>query len=28
LREAVRPYAREAQLEEVTYYWLLAFRLK
>ena len=28
LREAVLPFASEAQLEEVTYYWLLVFRLK
>jgi demethylmenaquinone methyltransferase/2-methoxy-6-polyprenyl-1,4-benzoquinol methylase len=28
LRDAMRPYASEAHLEEVTYYWLLVFRLK
>ena len=28
LREAVRPYASEAHVEDVTYYWLLVFRLK
>ncbi len=28
LREAVLPFASEAQLEEVHYYWLLTFRLK
>jgi SAM-dependent methyltransferase len=28
LREAVRPVAREAQLESLTYYWLLVFHLK
>ena len=28
LAEAVRPVAREAHLEELTYYWLLAFTLK
>ena len=28
LTAAVRPIAREAQLESLTYYWLLTFRLK
>jgi SAM-dependent methyltransferase len=28
LREAVRPVAREAHLESLTYYWLLVFHLK
>jgi SAM-dependent methyltransferase len=28
LTEAVRPVAREAHLESLTYYWLLVFRLK
>jgi demethylmenaquinone methyltransferase/2-methoxy-6-polyprenyl-1,4-benzoquinol methylase len=28
LADVVRPYAREAHLEDITYYWLLAFRLK
>jgi demethylmenaquinone methyltransferase/2-methoxy-6-polyprenyl-1,4-benzoquinol methylase len=28
LTEAVRPVAREARLEALTYYWLLAFTLK
>lgn len=28
LADAVRPVAREAHLEELTYYWLLAFTLK
>jgi SAM-dependent methyltransferase len=28
LREAVRPVAREARLESLTYYWLLVFHLK
>ena len=28
LAAAVRPIAREAQLESLTYYWLLTFRLK
>jgi SAM-dependent methyltransferase len=28
LRDAVRPFASEARLEEVTYYWLLVLRLK
>ena len=28
LADAVRPFAREAHLEDITYYWLLVFRLK
>jgi demethylmenaquinone methyltransferase/2-methoxy-6-polyprenyl-1,4-benzoquinol methylase len=28
LAEVVRPVAREAQLENLAYYWLLVFRLK
>ena len=28
LTEAVRPVAREAHLESLTYYWLLVFDLK
>jgi hypothetical protein len=28
LAEAVRSVAREAHLEELTYYWLLAFTLR
>jgi ubiquinone/menaquinone biosynthesis C-methylase UbiE len=28
LAEVIRPYAREAHLEDITYYWLLVLRLK